>query len=985
MPNSIESAAMRQLTELLARVSESRTEKRAAKQAVSITHRVAEAEFCVLVRNGSLAAAAGFTGGTVPVRELADAARRGAAATTLPELGRRELVYAALEGEPASWLVIGRTEPFGDVHRELLAAVAHVLTLTLQVVRAADGQDDLRRRRQHEVLQRQRAERELAHQAVHDRLTGLPNRTLMRDRAKSALERARHDDRFVAALFIDIDHFKLANDALDHTRGDQLLAMIGARLQSVVALEDDGPRSLALGHHGGDEFIVLCEALATERDAVLVAEQIRDGLRAPFFIGGQPVKLTASVGIAFAATADDDDDAEALDADGLLRDADTALARAKELGRDRCEIFDEQMRVRLLDRAALDADLRAGLERGELRLRYQPVVTAADERLVACEALLRWQHPTRGLLGPGEFIALAEETDLIVSIGTWVIDEACLQIKRWRDAHPAQLGVRVSVNVSARQLSPALVDIVEQALARNELHPSQLALEITESLLIEQTERAREVLAQLKTVGVAIVLDDFGTGYSSLGYLNEFRLDQLKLDRSFTAELGRDSRSAKIVAATIEMGRALGMTVVAEGVETSLQLDVLKRLGCDYIQGFLFARPEPENEVFDRIRTAYEGDRTVAEREPAGELPARAVPRFAPQPADLAEAQNRRRLGRLAGVLFAAGGVLAIPADLAMGSPAVPATLLLTAMAIVTGLICWRVPWERLSAGWLQLAAALATIEVTVSTVVDGRHGSVLNFFYALVATAIAYAFRDRRIVAAQLALIAVAMALPPLLVPDQPPDAVSRMLMAVTMTIALTGVIVYMREQLECSATAMRELAGRDPLTDVANYRLLHERLDYELHRHQRVSGQLAVLLIDLDRFKQVNERHGHAAGDDVLRRVALTLRDTVRQQDTVARQGGDEFAVLAPETDAEGAAMLATRLRERLSLVQFAGDTVDATIGWALYPADGRSAETLLAHADGRLLAAKHAPGVIARAPGAELASIGPSAVHASVLDVS
>ena len=761
MPNSMQSASMRQLTELLARVSESRTEKRAAKQAVTITHRVTEAEFCVLIRNGSLAAAAGFTGGTVPVRELAEAARDGSAGAQLPGLGRRDLAWAALEGEPASWLVIGGTEPFSAFAHELLAAVGHVLTLTLQVVRAADGADDLRRRRQHEVRQRQRAERELAHQAMHDRLSGLPNRTLMRDRAQSALERTRYDDGFVAALFIDIDHFKVANDSLDHTRGDQLLVMISARLQSVLALDDDSPRSLTLGHHGGDEFIVLCEALSAERDVLVVADQIRDAIRAPFFLDGRPIQLTASIGIAVAgagpgaAPGDTSvDDAGRLDADGLLRDADTALARAKELGRDRSEIFDEQMRVRLLDRAALDADLRAGLERGELRLHFQPVIAAADERLVACEALVRWEHPTRGLLGPGEFIAMAEETDLIVSIGTWVIDEACSQIRRWREAHPAQLGVRVSVNVSARQLSPALVEVVEQALARNEVDASQLALEITESLLIEQTERARETLAQLKAAGVAIVLDDFGIGYSSLGYLNEFRLDQLKLDRSFTAELGRDPRSAKIVAATIEMGRALGMTVVAEGVETSQQLDVLKRLGCDYLQGFLFARPEPAHEIFDRIRTAYEGDRQVTDQDADRRRLASALPVLEAPAAVIADAQHRRTLGRLAGVLFIMGGVLAIPADLAMATPSVPATVLLTLMGVLTGVICLRVPWDRLAASWLQVVAAAATIEVTVSTVVDGRHGSVLNCFYVLVATAIAYAFRERRMIAGQLALI---------------------------------------------------------------------------------------------------------------------------------------------------------------------------------------------------------------------------------------
>ena len=954
------SPTMRQLTELLARVSEAQSEKRAAKQAVTITARVAHADVAVLIRNGAVAAATGFAGGTVPVRELTGAARAHAERCDLPGRGRTELACAPLEGEPASWLVVGRADgAFGPPGAELVAAVAHVLTLTLQVLRAAEGESDLRRHREHEIRERRRAERELAHQAVHDRLTGLPNRTLIRDRAQNALDRARQDDG-VAVLFVDIDHFKLANDSLDHAHGDQLLVMVADRLRSVVSAvsgPDGGPARLTLGRHGGDEFIVLGEALRAQHDAVAAAERLRDAIREPFVLEGQPVNLTASVGIAFVSGAHAQ--AGRLDADGLLRDADTALARAKELGRDRSTIFDEQMRVELLSRAALEAELRAGLERGELRLFYQPVLTAADERIVAVEALIRWQHPTRGLLGPGEFIALAEETDLIVAMGAWVIDEACAQIRRWSDAHHAKLGVRVSVNVSARQLSPELVTTVQRALERHGVDPSQLALEVTETLLIEQTERSREVLAALKAGGVAVVLDDFGIGYSSLGYLNEFRLDQLKLDRSFTAELGRDPRSAKIVAATIEMGRALGMTVVAEGVETSQQLDVLKRLGCDYVQGFLFAKPEPAGAIFDRVREAYEADREVALTPPVSVRLAAPVPAFAPEPAAAADAHDRRTLGRLAGALFILGGTLAIPADLAMSAPSVLATVLLTAMGVLTGAVCLALPWERVSSRWLQALAALATLEVTCSTVVDGRHGSVLNFFYVLVAVAIAYSFRDRRIVAAQMGLMASAMAVPPLVVAHQPPDAVSRMLIAVLVTVSVAGVIVYLREQLEGSASRMRELAGRDPLTEVGNYRLLHERLHDELERHQQTGASFAVLLIDLDRFKQVNERLGHAAGDDVLRRVALTLRDVVRQHDTVARQGGDEFAVLAPGTDAEGAAMLAARIRDRLRLVQFAGDNVDATIGWALYPADGATAQTLLAHADGRLLQAKHSPG--------------------------
>jgi diguanylate cyclase (GGDEF)-like protein len=517
----------------------------------------------------------------------------------------------------------------------------------------------------------------------------------------------------------------------------------------------------------------------------------------------------------------------------------------------------------------------------------------------------------------------------------------------------------VSVNVSARQLSPRLVDTVVQALARTGVPPSPLALEITESLLIGQAEYARELLAALKAVGVSIVLDDFGTGYSSLSYLKEFPLDQLKLDRSFTAELGLDPRSAKIVAATIEMARALGMTVVAEGVETSEQLDVLKRLGCDFVQGFLFARPEPADAIFERVREAYLRDSALADHRSAPARLAGREPHLATPEPDEARAHQQRTLGRVAGLLYLAGGVLALPADLLMGAPSPTAVLLLTLMGVITGVVCLAVPWGRISPRWLDFAAALATVEVTVSVVSVGRYATVLTSFYMLIATAVAYAFRDRRLIAAQIALIVVAMALPPLLLADQPSDAMPRTLVAILVLVVTSAVVVYLRERVEGSASELRELAARDPLTDVGNYRLLHERLGYELTRHQRERRQLAVLLIDLDHFKQVNERLGHAAGDDVLRRVGATLRDAVRQQDTVARQGGDEFAVLAPGTDDEGAAMLAARVRDRLNLVQFAGDTVGATIGFAVYPSDGLTPQALLAHADGKLLAGKRSPG--------------------------
>ena len=315
-------------------------------------------------------------------------------------------------------------------------------------------------------------------------------------------------------------------------------------------------------------------------------------------------------------------------------------------------------------------------------------------------------------------------------------------------------------------------------------------------------------------------------------------------------------------------------------------------------------------------------------------------------------------IGRLAGWLFLAGSTLAIPSDLVMGKPSPPVVGALTLMGVVSGLGCFAIPWRRVSPRWLNFVAVLATAEITISVIANGRHGTVLAPIYLLIATAVAYAFRDRRVIAAHVALIAVAMAVPLAYVSGTSASAVPLTIVTILVLIMMSAVIAYLRELLEGSAAELRELAGRDPLTDVGNYRLLHERLEYELVRHQREGAELAVLLIDLDRFKQVNERRGHAAGDDVLRRVAQTLRESVREQDTVARQGGDEFALLAPSTDATGAAMLAARVRDRLSRVQFAGDSIGATIGWAIYPADGLTANELLARADANMMASKVNP---------------------------
>jgi diguanylate cyclase (GGDEF)-like protein len=987
-----------QLAEQLWEISHASSEQAALSFAVSLAHDAAGAERCVVMTDRELVLELGFAGIGPPLTQLRRLRDSGAGRGPLGDWGEHEVCVATLECEPRMWLVACRPAcPFDLRERDRVFTIAHVLSMTLALLRRGRERDELRTVRERETQQLRAAERELAHQALHDRLTGLPNRELILDRAKRLLGRAvDFGDRFMAAIAIDIDGFKLLNDALDHERGDRLLAEVGRRLSGVVGEFETVNRTLTAGRLGSDEFLVLGERLAGEQDVVRIAERVREVLREPMHLDGHELTLTASIGI--SCTGAERIEQRRMGADAFVSDAEVALARAKELGGDRYEIFDERMRARLFDRALLEADLRGGIERDELTLLYQPVVTVADAQMVAVEALVRWAHPLRGLLGPGEFIPLAEQSDLIVELGTWVIDEACAQIRRWRDAHPARLGLRVSVNVSARQLQPALVDTVTEALARHGVDPGLLALEITETMLVDGTEVTREVLDALAATGVSVVLDDFGTGYSSLSYLRELPLQQLKLDRSFCAGLQDDLRAAKIVAATIEMARALGLTIVAEGVETPEQLTVLRRLGSDFAQGFWFARPEPADAVLARMVQAYEADSLVAAQDGAvqvqtsvgpavlerrhgerrdcdgrrasdqqGVVPVRRAPSRteltrlaadalpAPDSSAAARAAQRASLGRLAGWLYLGGSVIALPADYFMHAPSVLSVILLTLMGLVTGAACLALPWERLSERWLHAVAALATLEVTTSVVVVGSKGVMLTGFYPLVATIVAYGFRDRRLVALHTALILAARVIPSMLLVTDLTQVLPGASVGALTIVTIVIVVVILRERLEGTADRLRVLAERDPLTDVGNYRLLHDRLRSELEHHREHESPLSVLLVDLDAFKQVNERLGHAAGDDVLRRVARTLRDAVREHDTVARQGGDEFAVLAPDTDAEGAAMLAGRLRQRLRRLQFAGDAIDATIGWAVYPTDGDTPRALLAQADSRLLGGK------------------------------
>ena len=400
-----------------------------------------------------------------------------------------------------------------------------------------------------DVSERKEAETRLGHQALHDALTGLPNRALFRDRLEQALRRGRRREGAVAVLFVDLDRFKLINDSFGHAAGDRLLCDVTARLRGALRPAD------TLARFGGDELTVLCEDIDGETGARAVAGRIAALFEEPFAVEDGEAFLQASIGIAFAAGNATPED--------LLRDADAAMYRAKERGRSRVEVFDEAMRRDARARVSTESALRRGLEREELRVHVQPVVRISSAEIVGFEALVRWEHPERGLVPPGEFIPVAEETGLIVPLGNWVVREVCRTLARWRD----ELGAgwtQCAVNLSVRHLQqPDLVATVRAALEEHGVEPHRLILEITESAVMENGAGTVETLEELKGLGVRLALDDFGTGYSSLAHLHRFPLDVLKIDRSFTAALGDDDQGASIAGAIVSLGQALGLVTVA--------------------------------------------------------------------------------------------------------------------------------------------------------------------------------------------------------------------------------------------------------------------------------------------------------------------------------------------------------------------------------------------------------------------------------------
>jgi diguanylate cyclase (GGDEF)-like protein len=431
-----------------------------------------------------------------------------------------------------------------------------------------------------DISVRRGLEEELRRQAFHDALTGLPNRALFLDRLQHALARADGHGRRIAILFLDLDNFKVVNDSLGHETGDRLLVQIAERLRTCLRAEDTAAR------FGGDEFTVLLEETGNERDAIKIAKRLTEALRAPIVLGGHEVYPSFSIGIAPSAPGQDS-------AEGLLRKADLAMYRAKTGGKGRYVVFDQSMNDAAMERLGLEADLRRAIERGEFRLVYQPIVSLEGERICEVEALIRWLRPGRGLVSPSLFVPLAEETGLIVAIGQWVLEQACLQAVAWHRTHPDD-APRLSVNLSAKQFQhPRLVEDIARSVRTSGLDPRMLTLEITESAIMVDTEAAAATLLRLKDLGIQLAIDDFGTGYSSLSYLKRFRVDTLKIDRSFVDKLGEDPHDTAIVRGVVALAKSLNLAVTAEGIETADQLEELRALGCDKGQGYYFARPLP--------------------------------------------------------------------------------------------------------------------------------------------------------------------------------------------------------------------------------------------------------------------------------------------------------------------------------------------------------------------------------------------------------
>jgi len=448
-----------------------------------------------------------------------------------------------------------------------------------------------------DITERRQFEERLEHNAFHDSLTDLPNRALFLDRLQHAFDRAQRDPRIYAVLFIDMDGFKVFNDTMGHTAGDQVIVDVGHRLAHCLRRSDTISRAAQpVGQHqsstddvlarlGGDVFTVLLDSVHDPSDAMRVAKRIQAALAPPFMVAGHKVFTSASIGIALGP-------GTYSKSEEMLRDAAIAMYRAKALGRSGCQLFNKEMHTRVANRLKLETDMRSAIDQQEFRVHYQPIVNLETSQLAGFEALVRWQHPERGLVFPGKFIDAAEETGLIIPIGRWVLREACRQAQVWQAKYSSDPALTITVNVSPKQLTDVrLVNDVEAALKDTKLDPNQLQLEVTESMSMSDPEGANRVLLRLKRLGVGISIDDFGTGHSSLSRLRDLAADVIKIDRAFIVNLDANAENQEIVRVVVALAHAFGLKIIAEGAETAAEAEQLKSLGCGYGQGYFFSPP----------------------------------------------------------------------------------------------------------------------------------------------------------------------------------------------------------------------------------------------------------------------------------------------------------------------------------------------------------------------------------------------------------
>jgi diguanylate cyclase (GGDEF)-like protein len=515
------------------------------------------------------------------LRRILDEIEEALAAQNLTELGQAvHLASEAAEATQAAW-TCSRNEALklADKQGE---AIVNAGMMTIQVQEAKEALEL-------EIVERRKAEALLSHQALHDPLTGLPNRHLLTNRINACIERSRRmaDYRF-AVLFLDVDNFKLINDSLGHDAGDMLLVELGRRLAASLPSTDTVCHdSVITARLGGDEFVVLLDDVRGEEDAVFIAEKIRREVADPLHLPNHDLITSVSIGIALS---DSDDRDTAM----ILRDADTAMYQAKQAGKDQYAVFRSEMHADVRRRLTLESEMRSAIEREQLRLMYQPIISLHTGNIVSFEALLRWRHPQLGSVSPGEFVPIAEETGMIVPMGDWALEEACRQLQEWNVTLPPERKISINVNVSGRQLvDQNFARKVEEVIQKTGGEASHLNMEITESVLITARQPVLQQLKSLRTLGVHIQMDDFGTGYSSLSCLSYFPLDTLKIDKAFVKNHSIDRDYIAIMRAIITLAKDLGMQVTIEGVENEAQLAMIQRLDCDCAQGYLFSRPLP--------------------------------------------------------------------------------------------------------------------------------------------------------------------------------------------------------------------------------------------------------------------------------------------------------------------------------------------------------------------------------------------------------